>query len=730
MEWESERVDVHQLRREGVVSERQRLQRAVDKSFKLRGARQKQHVAKVAGTLEPKRKKPVDYVTLARRKRMATGTEVHEKQERLYAQRFRSGPRLSVRPVMPWRRKVNRLGHARVPAAMLVLSEAQVRSAVARFKRTGDVPSWSLDQVSTIKLDNMGRDFIRFKRQLLVRAGVEENPGPCVAGVLAKFERSGRLGGRFTMYRCVVCHIEMKSPVVRGSSCWYPHPGPATSFVPRTMVISPSVANKGKRDFVVEPCVEEAPVVEEEPVVPAQSPVLVPSTSAVPVAAAPVQCWHPGAFDVPVDHPAAPRFVPPGPPVAPRRAAPPPLLPPVAPVPPPAVVKPRVVLEGHNLTEVERESVEHAMTKGLDDMFQFEYKKKVVPYESDRRLMSDRGIKEIEQDFECCEITASLLVLNWLYYLLFFVVLMCIFGIPYGISYWQPALKALLDILFFRREFLWAVGYCLLCYLVACLCGKKWAPILIIGGTVLLAGSIYATTYTFHHKFDEVHYDYSPKDVPSKGLYYATKKGTVKDACDMYVIIEAEPDMSFADLKTAYRTWLLKYHPDKNSATQRQWYYDVDTLWNHMLDTHNRLVYDSTYCKRVLNPQFHVITRVVDWYLPSEIFLVTWYVVVAVLICACCYRLFSVAEMAYYGIKLTYVPHLVSTLVAEYNLSTTGDLFEANAWARLRRLGAFPLHDRDALLALRGTVIVAKSVIKKHDFFGAGAPCMQGAVPF
>jgi hypothetical protein len=77
---------------------------------------------------------------------------------------------------------------------------------------------------------------------------------------------------------------------------------------------------------------------------------------------------------------------------------------------------------------------------------------------------------------------------------------------------------------------------------------------------------------------------------------------------------------------------------------------------------------------------------------------------------------------------VTYAPHLVTALLLEYDCPrVTISSFRENAWARVRRFGAFPLPDRDALLILNGTLEMAEAVLRCRDFFCRSAACIQAA---
>lgn len=167
-EMEKEAEDVYSLKRTSILKERQKRESADLKSFALRGYKGKGHQALQGVQREQAMKES------ARRNRVRTGTEGVSKAERKF--REEEGFRTSHRPSQPW--------NTHKPRAKKIVQSPQVKpfdlkSAVARFKRTGDLPDVTAQYVRDLPSDGIdGKTLRRMIQALLQRGNVEINPGP------------------------------------------------------------------------------------------------------------------------------------------------------------------------------------------------------------------------------------------------------------------------------------------------------------------------------------------------------------------------------------------------------------------------------------------------------------------------------------------------------------------------------------------------------------------------
>jgi hypothetical protein len=74
---------------------------------------------------------------------------------------------------------------------------------------------------------------------------------------------------------------------------------------------------------------------------------------------------------------------------------------------------------------------------------------------------------------------------------------------------------------------------------------------------------------------------------------------------------------------------------------------------------------------------------------------------------------------------IPYVPHLISSIVAEYDRGCNAESVRNTIRQKMRRLASFPLPDRDALQIMVGTELMAMELIRESDYFWEGAACMQ-----
>lgn len=74
---------------------------------------------------------------------------------------------------------------------------------------------------------------------------------------------------------------------------------------------------------------------------------------------------------------------------------------------------------------------------------------------------------------------------------------------------------------------------------------------------------------------------------------------------------------------------------------------------------------------------------------------------------------------------IAYVPHILSSVIAEYDRGTNAVTVRSTIRSRIRRLACFPLPDRDALVIISGTELMAETILETQDFFWEGAACCR-----
>lgn len=94
------------------------------------------------------------------------------------------------------------------------------------------------------------------------------------------------------------------------------------------------------------------------------------------------------------------------------------------------------------------------------------------------------------------------------------------------------------------------------------------------------------------------------------------------------------------------------------------------------------------------------------------------------------FTMISAAAYAYLAswrgvLRVPYIPHLVSTVVSEYDSGTNAAAVNTTIRQRIRRLAALPIPDRDALAFINGSEQVAKQLIASENFFEGGAVCFR-----
>lgn len=152
-------------RTSGVDRDRRRFQAAQGKAFRERGFR---------GKKVPEDMSRVDFkAAKARRTRLRTHTEIHSKVD--LRDRTEIAGQVVSRPPnpAPWtRRSKNAKAKGNAPAFSLF-------RAVRQFRRTGQLPNVSVEVVRGAALEGVSEASRKqLIQQLLIRGGIEENPGP------------------------------------------------------------------------------------------------------------------------------------------------------------------------------------------------------------------------------------------------------------------------------------------------------------------------------------------------------------------------------------------------------------------------------------------------------------------------------------------------------------------------------------------------------------------------
>lgn len=212
--------DHHASKGRGVDRERQRREYADERSFRLRGFKGK-------GFLNLRGKeREAAMEAAAHRNRVRQGTDG---LSRKMANFMREEGLLGSRPrPAPWKRATKGASSSRPTDTKKELTPESVSAFVAKFKRTGDLPSVSVEAINGVKLDHIDqRALRRMIQQMLIRSGVEQNPGPgsdflddeCIhAGSVVRGERLVRQ--RRSGVYCRSCSCKLY--IVRGSVGYHP----------------------------------------------------------------------------------------------------------------------------------------------------------------------------------------------------------------------------------------------------------------------------------------------------------------------------------------------------------------------------------------------------------------------------------------------------------------------------------------------------------------------------
>ncbi len=306
-------------------------------------------------------------------------------------------------PSQPWNRKTSVPKAAKTSGA----KPFNLRSAVALFKRTGALPPVSSAVV--IGLEAIGIDARALRRMIqlmLVREGVEENPGPpCKFNADFVFPRRERLKGHKTYYyTCPVCDTVLDRTRKDATGRMY-HPDSANELaaycdapvavdIPKVDLLDSCEAVTGDLPALA-PTVNEAPSPAESPELPPRQ-VPLPGRVSSPVLPVPVPS--------PVVRPSSPRPFEAGDSSPPIRVQ----LAPPGPFDEPAVneVRDDHALLGYRLTERHIKNVVSEVVGPHVQMSRFDHVVKLLEYGGERRLATARNVVELKKTMKVCQIRA------------------------------------------------------------------------------------------------------------------------------------------------------------------------------------------------------------------------------------------------------------------------------------------------------------------------------------
>lgn len=173
VEFEEERLlmDRHSKSVQGTLKGRKKKEHAEAKRFALRGFK-----GKGFNNLEGSER--LDKMkAAARRERIRTGSEITSKGPAARFDREEGLVRVSQKPNIPWLSKKNKPDKRKT--SKLQVKPFDLKSALAKFKRTSELPNVSVDVIKDC--DHSGLDSRALKKMIstmLIKSGVESNPGP------------------------------------------------------------------------------------------------------------------------------------------------------------------------------------------------------------------------------------------------------------------------------------------------------------------------------------------------------------------------------------------------------------------------------------------------------------------------------------------------------------------------------------------------------------------------
>jgi hypothetical protein len=382
-ELEREAEDFYSLKRTSILKERQKRESADNKAFALRGYKGKGHQA-LSGVQREQAMKET-----ARINRIRSGTEGVSRAERKF--REEEGFAVSHRPKQPW--------NAPRPRAKKNNTTAQVKpfdlkSAVAKFKRTGALPDVTAEYVRDLPSDGIdGKTLRRMIQALLQRGNVEINPGPddCVNCGLKVAGEIVKLRGR-SVLKCPLCSQTL-ARLGTGKTGLHPD---QNGHIP---------VQEERRFKITRPPapLPSAPLLQEEST--STTPVLKEKEKAAP-------SIHLVQEFVDVKAGAVPDRPTPHPPKRPDT----PVLPPTPPTSPafrpssPRQDKhsnvPPSILKGHDATRGDLEMAFELAGYSVS-RYDIEFEQKVLPYTGEKRLAQNRNVVEIKAGMDIVQATVS-----------------------------------------------------------------------------------------------------------------------------------------------------------------------------------------------------------------------------------------------------------------------------------------------------------------------------------
>jgi len=80
------------------------------------------------------------------------------------------------------------------------------------------------------------------------------------------------------------------------------------------------------------------------------------------------------------------------------------------------------------------------------------------------------------------------------------------------------------------------------------------------------------------------------------------------------------------------------------------------------------------------------------------------------------------------SLSVSYVDHLVSAVMAEYDRGTNATAARSTLRQKIRRLASLPIPDADALIFINGSELVCEQLLSQENFFWEGAACFRQPV--
>ncbi len=352
--------------------------------------------------------------SVANRNRVRTGTGGLSKQFKAFVLDEGLG-HVPKRPVHPWSGVKKSKSAPASKASPLIFS---LNAAVSRYKRTGALPDVAIDVVKAQPTDGIdGRALKRMIRAMLVRSGVEENPGPvCEHSTHFVMPRKQKMKGHKTFfYTCPKCDCKLDTGRVRADGSMY-HPAcevELAAYQDAPVVVELQADLLGSCEAETRDLAALAPVV--VPLGPpavhsSPAPEVLPVPAPAPVGPRALSQSAPAAAAVP-EQPARP---PSPPPPSPEAA---PASPegevrvqfgPASPFDPPAVnvIHDDHTLLGFRLTEKQLKKVVTQVVGPHTQVSRFDQVVKELEYVGERRLATARNVVELKKKMKVCQIRA------------------------------------------------------------------------------------------------------------------------------------------------------------------------------------------------------------------------------------------------------------------------------------------------------------------------------------